>query len=73
MGFMVESTVEAFPNCIIQLIAICTLPNSNINIINIISILLSIISLSSKTIVFSYKNKKKKIKKYQIIPFFIFG
>ena len=51
-GFLVESMIESFPMSIIQMIAIVDLQEPHL--INIISILLSMISVGTKSIFFSY-------------------
>ena len=51
MGFILESILEAFPNAILQMIAIVLYERANI--IAIISILLSMTSVSTKALIFS--------------------
>ena len=51
MGFIIEALVEAFPQAILQMVAIVIYNEANI--ISIISILLSMLSMASKSFVFS--------------------
>ena len=52
MGFILEALIEAFPQSILQMIAIVYY-NDN-ELINIVSILISLVSVSTKSMVFSY-------------------
>ena len=51
MGFIMEALIEALPQSIIQLIAIVYYQDTEY--INVISIIISLISVSTKTLVFS--------------------
>ena len=51
IGFILESILEAFPNAILQMIAIVYYEKANI--VAIISILLSMTSVSTKALIFS--------------------
>eukprot|EP01084_Bolivina_argentea_P162420 282669_1 len=52
MGFILEAVIEAFPQSILQMIAIVYYNETEI--INVISILISLVSVSTKSMVFSY-------------------
>jgi len=52
MGFILEAVIEAFPQSILQMIAIVYYNETEI--INVVSILISLISVSTKSLVFSY-------------------
>ncbi|ETO10019.1 hypothetical protein RFI_27358 [Reticulomyxa filosa] len=51
MGFLLEATVEAFPQCLIQMSAIVY--TSRVNWVTLLSIFLSLISFATKSVVFS--------------------
>eukprot|EP01084_Bolivina_argentea_P278510 475834_1 len=51
IGFLFEGIMEAFPQCILQMIAIVYFNESDI--ISIISIIISMISIASKSLIFS--------------------
>eukprot|EP01084_Bolivina_argentea_P227904 384991_1 len=52
LGFILESLVEAFPQAILQMTAIVMFDETNI--VSIISILISLLSVASKSLVFSF-------------------
>ena len=52
VGFVVESSIESFPMSILQMIAIVDVQEPNL--VNILSIFLSMISVGTKSIFFSY-------------------